>query len=104
MVCAGLISVERGSARVADMSSDRRQFPRAHVLRRARIVYRRGYSTIDCVVLDLSSGGARLRVGTWLGLPDSFELRIENGPARDARVRYREMELTGVEFVDRSAA
>jgi hypothetical protein len=39
-----------------------------------------------------------------MGLPDSFELRIANGPAREAKVRYRGMELTGVEFVDRAAA
>jgi PilZ domain len=89
---------------VDHMSSDRRQFARAHVLRRARIVFRRGHSSMDCVVLNLSSGGARLRVGAWLGLPEAFELRIENGPAREARVRYRAMEMTGVEFIDRCAA
>lgn len=86
------------------MDDERRQCPRAHVLRRARIVFRRGHSTIDCVVLDLSSGGARLKVGQWLGLPGRFELRIENGPSHEAEVRYRDMELTGVCFIDRAAA
>ena len=84
--------------------SDQRMFQRAHVLRRARIVFRRGYSAIDCVVLDLSAGGARLKVGEWLALPDRFELRIENGPARDAEVRYRAQEMTGIRFVDDLAA
>jgi PilZ domain len=86
------------------MESDRRQFQRAHVLRRGRIVFRRGHSSIDCVVLDLSAGGARLRVGEWLGLPERFELRIESGPAREAEVRFRDMGMTGIEFVDRAAA
>ena len=80
--------------------SDQRRFHRAHVLRRARIVFRRGYSAIDCVVLDLSAGGARLKVGAWLALPDRFELRMENGAIRDAEVRYRALETTGIRFVD----
>jgi hypothetical protein len=86
------------------MTADRRQTFRAHVLRRARIVFRRGHSALDCIVLDLSPGGARLKVAEWLGLPDSFELRIENGPVHEVRVRHRAMEMTGVEFVDRRAA
>lgn len=55
-------------------------------------------------MLDLSSGGARIKVGAWLGYPDRFELRIENGPAREAMVRYRAADVTGVEFVDEKAA
>ncbi|HRO12221.1 PilZ domain-containing protein [Amaricoccus sp.] len=83
---------------------ERRLHPRAHVLRRARIVFRRGYSSLDCVVLDLSPAGARLKVDDWLALPDRFELRIENGPRREAEVRFRAMETTGVRFVDERAA
>lgn len=86
------------------MSADRRQSLRSHVLRRARIVFRRGHGALDCVVLDLSPGGARLKVAEWLGLPESFELRIENGPVHEVSVRHRAMEITGVEFVDRRAA
>ncbi len=85
------------------MQTNRRKQPRAHMLRRARIVYRRGHCTMDCVVLDLSDGGARLRVTEWLGLPDRFELRIENGPARDAEVRFRTFDVAGVRFVDEVA-
>jgi hypothetical protein len=84
--------------------TEKRQHPRSHVLRRARIVFRRGFSTIDCVVLDLSAGGARLKVDEWLGMPDRFELRIENGPRREAEVRFRDMEMTGVRFTDSVAA
>jgi hypothetical protein len=83
---------------------EKRQHPRSHVLRRARIVLGRGYSTLDCVVLDLSTGGAKLKVDEWLGLPERFELRIENGPRREAEVRFRDMKLTGIRFVDDIAA
>ena len=84
--------------------TEQRQHPRAHVLRRARIVFRRGHSSLDCVVLDLSPAGARLKVDEWLALPDRFELRIENGPQREAEVRFRAMEMTGVRFIDDRAA
>lgn len=83
--------------------TERRQEPRAHVLRRGKIVYRRGHGAIDCVVLDLSTGGAKLRVGEWLGMPNRFELRVENGLAREAVVRYRALDITGVEFIDAAA-
>lgn len=86
------------------MSAERRQHERAHVLRRARIVYRRGWSSVDCVVLDLSAAGARIKVGALLGFPDRFELRIDSGPVREAVVRYRGPDVTGVEFVDDRAA
>ena len=83
---------------------EKRRHSRAHVLRRGNIVFRDGHSAIGCIVLDLSPGGARLRVRDWLGLPDAFELRIENGPVRQAAVRYRDLETTGVQFADRHAA
>lgn len=81
------------------MTPDRRQSARSHVLRRGRIVFGRGYSAIDCVVLDLSETGAKVKVAEWLGLPKSFELRIENAGVRVAEVRYRGLDAAGVEFV-----
>lgn len=86
------------------MGAERRRQVRARVLRRARIVYRKGWASLDCVVLDISPTGAQIRVGALLGLPDRFELRIEGGPARDAVVRYRTTGVSGVEFVDGRAA
>jgi hypothetical protein len=81
-------------------STERRRHPRSRVLRRAQIVFRGGHVALGCVVLDLSAGGARLKVANWLAVPDTFELRLDNGPARLAEVRYRDMALTGVSFRD----
>lgn len=86
------------------MTTERRKDPRSRVLRRGKIVFRSGYSVIDCVVLDVSLDGARLRVGEWLGLPKVFELRLENGSAHRAEVCYRNMAVTGVHFVEATAA
>ena len=41
---------------------DRRNHPRARVLRRAKIVFNRGYGVLDCVLLDLSAHGARVKL------------------------------------------
>ena len=82
------------------MGAERRRHARARVLRRARIVYGRGWGSLDCVVLDLSSGGALLKIGSLLGFPDRFELRVDGGPVREAVVRYRGPDISRVEFVD----
>lgn len=86
------------------MTEERRRYPRKHLLRRGRIVFRNGHSVVDCIVMDMSDGGARLKMAEWLGVPPTFELRIENGPSLDAEVRYRDMEHTGVAFASAKAA
>lgn len=82
------------------MVEERRRHPRSRVLRRARIVFRGGHSTIDVILLDLSDGGARLRSPGLLAIPERFELRIENGPSYDAAVAFRHADTTGVRFLD----
>lgn len=81
------------------MPEDRRNHPRNRVLQRGKIVYRNGHSVIDCVLLDLSAGGARLKLPSWLGVPDHFELRIEAGPSHDAAICHRGFEIGGVRFL-----
>lgn len=86
------------------MSAERRRHARARLLRRGRIVFRKGWASVDCVVLDISPDGARIKVGAMLGFPEHFELRVENGATREAVVRYRAGDVAGVEFVDVAAA
>lgn len=83
--------------------SERRQHRRAHVLRRARIVFRQGNCTIDCVVLDLSAGGARLKFGGWLALPAVFEIHFDSGLARRAEICFRGVDTAGIRFTDEAA-
>lgn len=68
------------------------------MLRRAKIVFSRGHAALDCVVLDVSPGGARLKLEPLLGVPDRFELRFESGPVHVASVRYRTPAATGIRF------
>ncbi len=82
------------------MVPERRKSPRRRVLRRGRIVYRRGHGAIDCVILDLGDGGARLRLNGLICLPGAFELRLETGASHPAEVCYRGLDATGVRFLE----
>ncbi|MFO1106873.1 MAG: PilZ domain-containing protein [Amaricoccus sp.] len=79
--------------------TDRRQSPRRRLLRRAQVVFRNGYSVLDCIVLDLSEGGARLKLTNWNVLPNRFELRMENSPPQIATVCHRAADVTGIRFL-----
>ncbi len=81
------------------MMEERRRHPRHRVLRRAKIVFRGGHSSVDVVLLDLSDGGARFRSPGFLAIPEIFELRIENGPVYEATVAFRSSAATGVRFL-----
>lgn len=86
------------------MTPERRKHPRRRHLRRGKVVFRKGCSVMDCVVLDMHSGGAKLQLVDWMGLPDRVELRIENGPTHMTEVRYRTMEIVGVQFIEDNVA
>ena len=52
------------------------------------------------MVLDVSRGGARLRVADSLMLPDEFELLLSyEGERRRVRLRWRRQKDIGVEFI-----
>ena len=86
------------------MTPERREHPRRRQLRKGKVVFRKGCSVMDCVVLDLNESGAKLQLADWMGLPDRVELRIENGPTHMAEVRHRTMEIVGVQFIEDSVA
>jgi hypothetical protein len=87
----------------AVMIAERRQSERKRMLKRGRIVFRNGFASIDCVVLDLSAGGAKVRTSGFLVLPERFELRIENGPSCPVEVAFRGADVTGVRFLPAAA-
>ena len=63
-------------------------------------MFRDGHCALDCVVLDISTGGAQLQLADWVGVPDRFELRLQHGPRYQARVCHRTMNRAHVSFVD----
>ena len=88
------------------MSHDesRRAHPRIRTLLEGRVVFNNRFSLLDCVVRDLSEGGARLEFPTAFELPPVFELEA---PKKNLRVWARRVwsggTQHGVSFFEPSA-
>ncbi len=80
-------------------SKERRRSPREKGLRSGRITYSRDGASMVCVVLDLSSHGARLTPADMHQCPSRFSLRLAGKPARECEVVWREKAQMGVKFV-----
>ncbi|MCJ7996617.1 PilZ domain-containing protein [Rhizobium cremeum] len=83
---------------------EKRAQPRARALKAARIILPGGYSTFDCMVRNLSAGGAKLVMETTVGVPDEFSLRFEDGSIRPCQAKWRNAKELGVAFVATNAA
>lgn len=83
------------------MSSEHRNEVRQRVFLKGRVIFNNGASTMDCLVRDLSSTGARLAISESMSLPEVFELYI---PQKDrsfrATLRWRREDGIGVTFAD----
>ena len=88
-------------ADATDKQEDRRKHPRQRVLKRGRMVFNDGHSTIDCTIRDISTGGARLRVGSEVAVPAVFELVfLESTLRRKVARRWQTGVEIGVEYID----
>ena len=77
---------------------EKRASPRHRVLKQGTIAFRGG-GGIDCMVRNLSQGGARLDVATPVGLPGSFTLVIATDHfMRDCRAAWNIEKYVGVAF------
>jgi hypothetical protein len=79
-------------------TTDHRTAPRQRTLKGARIVFNAGRSTIDCTVKNLSATGAKLQVASVVGVPNTFDLVLGEGPPRPCRVVWRTLRELGIEF------
>lgn len=73
---------------------ERRFSGRRRVLKGAHIVFNEGRSTITCIVRNLSTTGALLRVESVVGVPPDFVLSLDDG----AQYRCRMVRRSGVEI------
>ena len=71
---------------------------RRRVLKGARIAFNDHTTTMDCVVRNLSNRGACLNVESPIGIPDSFDLLLDDGSVRHCRVTWRRATQIGVAF------
>lgn len=65
---------------------DRRQHPRLRSLIGGRVIFNDGFSTLDCVLRNISAGGAMVDFTPAVSLPQVFELML---PAKSRRLRVR---------------
>jgi hypothetical protein len=79
------------------MVEEKRAEPRRRVLKGARIVVA-GQSTFDCTVRNLSSNGALIRLPSIVGIPDHFDLVLDDGQRFTCVVIRRTASDLGVSF------
>ncbi len=88
-----------GSRPSKRMFNERRGPGRDRSGQKAAVRLERGFAG-ECVVLDLSDGGARLRVENPADLPAVFEMRIGRETRwRKVQLRWRKPSEVGVAFI-----
>ena len=80
------------------MTDDHRSAPRQRVLKGGRIVINDGFSTFQCTVRNLYDTGARLKVASIIGIPDTFQLVMDDGRKFASKVAWKTEFEIGVQF------
>jgi hypothetical protein len=76
----------------------RRKEPRRHALKAGQIQIDK-HSTIDCIVRNLTEGGACLEVASPIGIPNTFVLSIPlDKSTRRCHVSWKNVRKIGVSF------
>ncbi len=88
----------------AEREANRRIEHRERVLRRGRIILGDGFSTIDCIIRDISAHGARFTVQEGIAVPRTLALSIlDTGRTHQAVRRWQRGPSIGVEFATEDA-
>lgn len=81
-------------------SGERRVHQRHRVLKPVKAVFNANQSVLDCVMRDVSLGGARLHCTQAMQLPEQFQLIfMAEREMRDVRVAWRKHDQLGVAFL-----
>jgi PilZ domain len=85
---------------IGETQTEHRKAQRRPTLKGGRIVFNSDRSTFDCTVRNLSRQGAKLQVGSSIGIPDSFDLMLPNTERQACKVVWRKQREVGVEFIN----
>lgn len=77
---------------------EKRRAPHAKALKRARIVFDDGHSTVNCAIGNLSASGALLRVASVVGIPPTFILVGSDGVGHLCHIVWTSATELGVTF------
>lgn len=84
---------------VLSSAIERRGSPRRRSLLGAQVIFRNGYCSMTCHVLDISETGALLRPLELALCPNKFVLKSRFDPSRECEVVWRKGEVLGGRFV-----
>ena len=80
---------------------NRRQFARHRTLKGGLLTYDENSQRTECLIRDLSEGGARLQVLDRRHVPSELTLSFDDGRAsRPCFVKWRRGDVLGIEFTD----
>jgi PilZ domain-containing protein len=80
---------------------ERRKVQRSRTYLGGRIAFNRRFSTLDCLVRNLSQDGAMIAFSDAVAVPGEFDVLIPwKGESRRARVIWSNETRAGVAFVD----
>jgi hypothetical protein len=83
------------------MHDDRREFERHPVRIEGKVMFAAGKCSFDCVIVDLSVAGARLRLTQNVRLPSKIYLwQTKSGAVLECEVRWQEQTEVGLRFID----
>jgi hypothetical protein len=83
---------------VVDIRLEKRLSPRRNTMIQATIVFEGGRKRIDCVIRNLSDGGAKLEVASVKDVPATFDLLVPKHRPLHCRVMWRALRELGVQF------
>jgi hypothetical protein len=81
------------------MQEDQMPAPRRRVLKGVRLAFNAGRSTMNGLMRDISTTGARVSVENSLTVPDTLTLLFSDGSRRECRVARRELRELGLHFL-----
>ena len=81
-----------------DIRLEKRLAPRRNTMIEARIAFDGGRGRVDCIIRNLSEGGAKLEVASVKSIPNSFDLIAPGHRPHACRVAWRALKEVGVEF------
>ena len=76
-----------------------RKYQRSKSFLGAKIIFNGDHSAFDCIVKEISAGGALIKIENALSVPESFGLALSDGRRFECEVRWRRINSLGVEFL-----
>jgi hypothetical protein len=82
-------------------ATEKRESDRIRSFLRAQIIFNNRMTTIDCIVKNISSTGARVALDNTLAVPTEFDIYIpQRGRSHHARLIWRDKDSIGIDFID----